>query len=421
MTPRDSNRRRAVITGIGAVTPIGLTAEETWKNSLAGKNGTGPITYFDVSQYDTKIAAEVKGFDPLNYMDKKTTNRMDLFTQYAMAAAEMALKQSGLVLEQEDLTRIGVVYGSGIGGMWTWHRQMQIMYEQGGPRHISPFFVPMMISDIAAGQISIRYGLKGPNYATTSACATSSHSIADALMLIQRGDAELIFAGGSEAAITPMGLAGFTAMRALSTRNDEPQKACRPFDAKRDGFIMGEGGCLLIVEELEHARKRGAMILAELAGIGLTADAHHITAPAPGGEGAARSMRQCIADAGLTPADVHYINAHGTSTQYNDKAETEAIKTVFGDHAYKLFVSSTKSMTGHLLGAAGAAEAIFTVLAIARGIIPPTINYEFPDPDCDLNYVPNKPIETKVDVAISNTFGFGGHNASLLFRSYDEH
>lgn len=420
MTTRDDRKRRAVITGMGAVTPIGLTTEETWKNCIAGKNGVGPITSFDVSQYDTKIAAEVKGFDPLNHMDKKTANRLDLFTQYAMAAAEMALKQSAINLEKEDCTRIGVVFGSGIGGMWTWHRQMQVMYEDGGPRHISPFFVPMMISDIAAGQISIRYGLKGPNYATTSACATSSHAIADALMLIQRGDADVMFTGGSEAAISPMGVAGFNAMKALSTRNDEPEKACRPFDAKRDGFIMGEGGCLLILEELEHARKRGAKIYAELAGIGLTADAYHITAPAPGGEGAIRSMRLCINDAGLTPNDVEYINAHGTSTPYNDKSETEAIKAVFGDHAYKLHVSSTKSMTGHLLGAAGAIEAVFTVLTIANGIIPPTINYEFPDPDCDLNYVPNKALEKKVSIGISNTFGFGGHNASLLIRSLDE-
>ncbi len=411
---------RVVVTGMGAVTPLGLNVKDTWEGMLAAQNGVGPITSFDVSEYDTKIAAELKSFNPLDFMDKKSTNRMDLFTQYAVACAEMAVKDSGMNLEKVDRNRIGVVVGSGIGGMWTYHRQMQTIYETGGPHRISPFFVPMIIADIAAGYISMRYNLKGPNYATTSACATSSHAIADGLMLIERGDADIIFAGGSEAAICPMGIGGFNAMKAMSTRNNDPQKASRPFDAGRDGFVMGEGGGILVLEELEHAKNRGAQIHGELAGIGLTADAYHITAPAPGGEGAVRSMRLCIEDAGLRPEDVDYINAHGTSTPHNDKSETEAIKTVFGDHAKKLHVSSTKSMIGHLLGAAGAVEAIVTMLAVKNNILPPTINYEVPDPDCDLNYVPNKPVRKQVNFALSNTFGFGGHNATLLLKKYQE-
>lgn len=411
--------RRVVITGVGAVTPIGLNVQEFWKSMMAGKSGVGPITYFDASQYDTQIAAEVKGFNPLDFMDKKTINRMDPFTQFAIACAEMAVRDSGLDLAKNDLDRVGVIVGSGIGGMWTYHRQQQTVYETGGPHRISPFFVPMMIADIAAGYISMRFQVKGPNYATTSACATSSHAIADAVMLLQRGDADVFFAGGAEAAICPMGIGGFNAMKAMSTRNDEPQKASRPFDAQRDGFVMGEGGGILILEELEHAKKRGARIYAEVSGLGLTADAYHITAPAPGGEGAVRSMKRCIEDAGFKPEDVDYINAHGTSTPYNDKSETEAIKKVFGEHARKLHVSSTKSMTGHLLGAAGAIETIACVLAIMHGELPPTINYEFPDPECDLNYVPNKPIKKPVNVVINNTFGFGGHNASLLLKKYE--
>ena len=412
--------RRVVVTGMGVVTPIGIGLEEFWRNSLAGKSGAGKITQFDASQYDTQIACEVKNFNPLNFMDKKTTQRMDLFTQYAMAVAEMAVKDSCLNLEKEDRDRIGVIFGSGIGGMWTWHKQMQTVHDTGGPHRISPFFVPMMIADIAAGYISMRFQAKGPNYATTSACATSSHAIADAFMLIQRGNADIVFTGGSEAAVTPMGVGGFNAMKALSTRNDEPEKASRPFDAQRDGFVMGEGGGMLILEELEHARKRGARIYGEIGGMGLTADAYHITAPAPGGEGAIRSMKLCIQDAGLKPEEIDYINAHGTSTPYNDKSETQAIKAVFGDHAYKLHVSSTKSMTGHLLGAAGAVEAIVSVLTTYYDLIPPTINYEFPDPECDLQYVPNKHLQKTVNIAVSNTFGFGGHNASLLFKKYRE-
>ncbi|MBI1805982.1 MAG: beta-ketoacyl-ACP synthase II [Ignavibacteria bacterium] len=415
-----NHRRRVVVTGMGVVTPIGLGIKEFWENSLKGVSGAAPIASFDASQYDTKIACEVKGFNPLDFMDKKLTNRMDLFTQYAIACAEMAVKDSCLNLEAENREQIGVIFGSGIGGMWTWHKQMQTVHETGGPHRISPFFVPMMIADIAAGYISMRFQVKGPNYATTSACATSSHAVSDAFMLIQRGDADIIFTGGSEAAITPMGVGGFNAMKALSTRNDAPEKASRPFDAQRDGFVMGEGGGMLVLEELEHAKKRGARIYGEIVGIGLTADAYHITAPAPGGEGAIRSMRQCLKDAGLKPEEVDYINAHGTSTPFNDKSETQAIKAVFGGHAYTLHVSSTKSMTGHLLGAAGAVEAIVSVLTLYHNMIPPTINYEFKDPDCDLNYVPNTCIQKEVNVAVSNTFGFGGHNASLVFKKYQE-
>ncbi|MBI1804209.1 MAG: beta-ketoacyl-ACP synthase II [Ignavibacteriae bacterium] len=420
MSTSNHKPRRAVVTGLGAVTPIGQTAEEFWKNALAGKSGAGPITQFNATQYDTKIACEVKRFDPLNFMDKKSVNRMDLFTQYAMAVAEMAVKDSRMNLEKEDRERIGVIFGSGIGGMWTWHKQMQTIHETGGPHRISPFFVPMMIADIAAGHISMRYGAKGPNYATTSACATSGHAIADAFMLIQRGNADVMFTGGSEAAITPMGIGGFNAMKALSTRNDEPEKASRPFDAQRDGFVMGEGAGMIILEEIEHARKRGARMYGEVIGIGMTADAYHITQPAPGGEGAIRSMRLALKDAGVQPEEVDYINAHGTSTLFNDRSETQAIKAVFGKHAYKLHVSSTKSMTGHMLGAAGAVEAIICILSMYHDQVPPTINYDFPDPECDLNYVPNQLISKTVNIALSNTFGFGGHNASLLFKKLRE-
>ncbi|MBI5475293.1 MAG: beta-ketoacyl-ACP synthase II [Ignavibacteriales bacterium] len=418
MNGHSNKQRRVVVTGMGAVTPIGLSVSEYWQNAVAGTNGVGMITYFDTTQYDTKIAAELKGFNPLNFLDRKEINRMDPFARYAMACASMAIKDSEIDLEKIDRDRAGVIFGSGIGGMLTWHQQMEVYYNGGGPQRISPFFVPMMIADIAAGHISMRYKLRGPNYATTSACATASHAIADAFMLIQRGNADIMLSGGSEAAITPMGIGGFNAMKALSTRNDKPEKACRPFDAQRDGFIMGEGSAVLILEELEHAIKRGAKIYGEIGGIGLTADAHHITAPAPGGEGAVRSMRLAIQDAGLKPEQVDYINAHGTSTEFNDKSETQAIKTVFGEHAYKLHVSSTKSMTGHLLGAAGAIEAIVTILAVQNDIMPPTINYEFPDPECDLNYIPNKSVKKELNVAISNTFGFGGHNATLLMKKF---
>ncbi len=414
----NGKKRRVVITGMGAVTPIGNTLEEYWASLLAGKSGAAPITYFDASDYDTKFAAEVKKFDPLKYMDRKMVQRCDLFTQFALGAADMAIKDSGLNLDTENRERIGVVVGSGIGGMWTYHRQQETMYETKGPHRISPFFIPMLISDIAPGRISMKYGLKGPNYATTSACATSSHAIGDAFILIQRDDADVMVTGGAEASICPMGIGGFNAMRALSTRNDAPEKASRPFDQGRDGFVMGEGSGVLVIEELEHALKRGARIYAELGGIGFTADAHHITEPAPGGEGATRAMRMAMKDAGVLPTEVDHVNTHGTSTPPGDKAETSAIKTVFGEHAYKLAVNSTKSMIGHLLGAAGAVEAVATVMSVFSNKVHPTINYETPDPECDLNYIPNQAKDWEVKVAISNTFGFGGHNASLLFKKY---
>lgn len=412
--------KRVVVTGLGVVTPIGLTVSEFWQSMMESKSGAGPITYFDASKYDTKFACEVKGFDPLKYLDRKSVQRMDLFAQFAMAAAAQAVEDAGMDFEKLDKDRVGVVVGSGIGGMWTYQKQQENLFSDGGPGHISPFFIPMMISDIAAGNISIRYRLRGPNYATTSACATSGHALANAAMLIERGDADVMITGGSEAAVCPMGIGGFNSMKALSTLNDDPARASRPFDAKRDGFVMGEGGGILILESYDHAVKRGARILAELSGLGLTADAYHLTQPAPGGEGAVRAMKLSIEDARLNVEDIDYINAHGTSTPFNDKNETEAIRTVFGEHANKLHVSSTKSMTGHQLGAAGSVEAIATILAIINDTIPPTINYEFPDPECDLNYVPNKPIKKTVNAAISNTFGFGGHNACLLFTKFRE-
>lgn len=414
------NFPKVVVTGMGAVTPIGNNLTEYWNALKEGKSGGAPITKFDASDFKTKFACEVKDYDPTLHINAKEAQRMDLFTQYAISSAAMAVEDAGINFDELDKERIGVIIGSGIGGMWTYHHQQQNLYERGGkPDRISPFFVPMLISDIAAGHVAIRWGLKGPNYATVSACATSSHSLADALMILQRGDADVMVAGGSEAVVCPMGVGGFNAMKALSTRNEDPSRASRPFDKDRDGFVIGEGSGILILETEEHAKKRGAKIYCEFAGIGLTDDAFHITQPAPGGEGAVRSMRLAIKDAGLNPEDIDYINAHGTSTPFNDRNESLAIKTVFGDHAYNLAVSSTKSMTGHLLGAAGAIEAIATVLAMYNSKIPPTINYATPDPDCDLNYVPNNSIDKKVRAAISNTFGFGGHNASLCFKSYE--
>lgn len=412
---------RVVITGVGAVTPIGNTAAEFWAGMMEGRSGAAPITRFDASEFDTRFAAEVKNYDPLLVISRKEVQRMDLFAQFAMSAAVMAVENSGIDFEKTDRNRIGVVFGSGIGGMWTYHHQQQNLYERGGkPDRISPFFVPMLISDIAAGHIAIRYGLKGPNYGTVSACATSSHSIGDALMLMQRGMADVMLAGGSEAVICPMGIGGFNAMKALSTRNDDPSTASRPFDKDRDGFVMGEGGAILVLETLEHAMNRGATILAELSGIGFTDDAYHITQPAAGGEGAVRSMKLAIEDAGLVPEDIDYVNAHGTSTPFNDKSESAAIATVFGDHVKTMSVSSTKSMTGHLLGAAGAVEAIATTLAIVNGIVPPTINQITPDPDCTLDYVANAPKKREIRAALSNTFGFGGHNATLCFKAFSE-
>lgn len=412
--------RRVVVTGMGAVTPIGLSVKEFWTNALAGKSGIANITYFDTTQYDTKFGGELKGFDPLNYMDRKLAQRVDQYTQYALAASEEAIKDSALNLEAENKERIGVVFGSGIGGFKTFQNQAQNLFEAKGPHRISPFFIPMMIPDIAAGRISIKYGLKGPNYATVSACATASHAIGDSLMLIQRGTVDVMVCGGSEAGICEMGIGGFNALKALSTRNDAPEKASRPFEKDRDGFVMGEGGGVLVLEELEHAKARGAKIYAELAGMGFTGDAHHITEPAPGGEGAQRSMKMALADAGLSPTDIDYVNAHGTSTYYNDKYETNAIKTVFGDHASKLAVNSTKSMIGHLLGAAGVVGAIATVMSVVTDEIHPTINYVTPDPECDLYYVPNTSIKKTVNAAVCNAFGFGGHNATLAFKKFSE-
>jgi len=416
------NFPRVVVTGIGAVTPIGNTADEFWKSMMEGRSGADYLTRFDASEFDTKFACEVKNYDPLLHLHRKEIQRMDLFTQFAISSAEMAVSDSGINFENTNKERVGVVFGSGIGGMWTYHHQQQMLYERGGkPDRISPFFIPMLISDIAPGHIAIRWGLKGPNYATVSACATSSHAIGNAFMIIQRGMADMMVVGGSEAVLCPMGVGGFNSMKALSTRNDSPATASRPFEKDRDGFVMGEGGGVIIIETEEHALSRGAKIYAEIAGIGFTDDAFHITQPAEGHEGAVRSMRACLEDAKLKPQDVDYVNAHGTSTFHNDKNETAALKTVFGEHAIsgKLAISSTKSMTGHLLGAAGAIESIATVLAIQNGKIPPTINYFNQDPDCDLNFTPNKPIDKEVKVAINNTFGFGGHNASLLFKKYE--
>jgi 3-oxoacyl-[acyl-carrier-protein] synthase II len=415
-----ANKRRVVITGMGVITPLGHTVQEYWNSLLEGKSGAAPITSFDASNFETKFGCEVKGFDPLKYMDRKLSQRADHFTLYGIAACQEAIKDSGLNLEKEDCERIGVIFGSGIGGMRTYHKQFMNYVEAKGPRLISPFFIPMLIPDITAGRISMIYGLKGPNYATVSACATSSHAIGDASMHIQCGYADVMIAGGGEASICPMGVGGFNALKAISTRNDDPQKASRPFDKNRDGFVMGDGGGILILEELEHAIKRGAKIHAELAGIGFTGDAHHITEPAPGGEGAVRSMRIAIQNAGLTPADIDYINTHGTSTPVGDSSEAAAIKTVFGEHIKKVAINSTKSMVGHLLGAAGVVEAVATIMAIQKGKVHPTINYETPDPECDLNCTPNKGKDYKIDIAISNAFGFGGHNSTLLFRRYEE-
>jgi 3-oxoacyl-[acyl-carrier-protein] synthase II len=413
-------KRRVVVTGLGAITPIGLNVEEFWNGLISGKNGVDLITHFDTSKFDTTFAAEVKNFNPENYFDKKSIKRLDPFAQYAIAATVQAFDDSEINLERINRERAGVIYGSGIGGMETLQNEHWKYFESKTPQRMSPFFVPMMIADLAAGQISIRFGLKGPNYATTSACATSSHAISDAFMIIERGSADLMVCGGSEACITEIAMGGFNSMRALSTWNHRYLEASRPFDKDRNGFVMGEGAGSVILEELNHALSRGAKIYAEIAGVGLTGDAFHITAPSPGGEGAVRSMRIALQDANLKPEDIDYINAHGTSTIHNDVNETKAIKTVFGDHAYKLVINSTKSMTGHLLGAAGGIEAIATVLSIKNGLIPPTINLQFPDPECDLNYSALKSTTKNINAAITNTFGFGGHNASLLFKKFEE-
>jgi 3-oxoacyl-[acyl-carrier-protein] synthase II len=412
-------KNRVVITGMGVVTPIGNNVAEFWEGLTSGRSGAGPITHFDHSQHATHFACELKGFKVEDYIPLREAKRMDPFCHYAIAAADQALKDSKIDLEQVDRNRCGIVIGSGIGGIAIFEAQVR-EHDQGGPRRISPFFIPTMISDIAAGHISMKHKLKGINYSVTSACATGSHAIGIAMRHLQYGDADLILAGGAEGAITSLGLGGFNAMKALSTRNDDPARASRPFDLDRDGFVMGEGAGVLALETLDHARRRGARILAEVKGLGFTADAHHITAPAPEGEGAVRAMRMALNDAELNYQDVDYVNAHGTSTEYNDKTETQAIKTVFGEHVHKLNVSSTKSMTGHLLGAAGAVESAICVLAILNGVIPPTINYTTPDPECDLNVTPNRPVERKVRVTLNNAFGFGGHNACLIISAFQE-
>ncbi|MFS0864251.1 beta-ketoacyl-ACP synthase II [Fredinandcohnia sp. 179-A 10B2 NHS] len=410
-------KKRVVVTGLGTVSPLGNDTKTTWENAKNGVSGIGPLTRISIEGLPVKVAAELKDFNSEDFMDKKEARRMDRFTQYALAASYMAVKDANLTINDENAERVGVWIGSGIGGMETHEEQHKIFLEK-GYRRVSPFYVPMMIPDMAAGQVSIALGAKGINTCTVTACATGTNSIGDAFKVIQRGDADVMITGGTEAPLTNMSFAGFVSARAVSL-NPDPKTASRPFDMNRDGFVMGEGAGILVIEELEHALARGAHIYAEIVGYGATADAYHITAPAPGGEGGARAMRQAIADAGLQPSDIDYINAHGTSTDYNDKYETAAIKEVFGEHAYKLAVSSTKSMTGHLLGAAGGVEAIFSILAIEEGIIPPTINYETPDPECDLDYVPNESRKQEVKAALSNSLGFGGHNATLIFKKYE--
>jgi len=411
-------KRRVVITGIGAVTPVGNDAETTWKNIIAGVSGVGPVTRVNADEYPAKVAAELKDFNIEDFVEKKEARKMDRFTHYAVAASIMAVKDADLEINDDNADRIGVWIGSGIGGMETFEQQYENFLKR-GYRRVSPFFVPMLIPDMATGQVSITLGARGFNSCTVTACATGTNSIGDAFKVIQRGDADVMVSGGAEAPITKMSFAGFCANTALST-NQDPLKASRPFDKNRDGFVMGEGAGIVVLEDLEHAKARGAKIYAEIVGYGATGDAYHITAPAPEGEGGARAMKMALNDAGLNPEDIGYINAHGTSTDYNDKFETMAIKNVFGEHAYKVAVSSTKSMTGHLLGAAGGIEAIFTALAIKDGVLPPTINYETPDPECDLDYVPNEARRQEVQAAISNSLGFGGHNATIALKKYTE-
>lgn len=410
---------RIVITGMGAITPLGKNAPSTWAAMVEGRSGVGLITHFDTEGFDTRIAAEVRGYEPTDYFSAKEARRMDRTTQFAVIAALEAVASAGIRIGPENAERIGVIAGTGIGGIGTLSEQFDVLRER-GPSRVSPLLVPMMIADTPAGMISLATGAKGPNYGVVSACATSGHCIGDAMETIRRGDADMMIAGGAEAGIVPIGVAAFNSMKAISTRNDDPDHASRPFDAERDGFVMAEGGAMLLLESLESAQQRGAEILAEVLGHGDSADAYHITAPAPGGEGAVRSMKMALLRSHLTIEDVDYINAHGTSTPLNDRAETEAIKALFGERAYKVPVSSTKSMTGHLLGAGAAAEAIACIMAIRTGIIPPTINYSVPDPDCDLDYVPNKARPQVVHHALSNTFGFGGHNNSLVFARFNE-
>jgi 3-oxoacyl-[acyl-carrier-protein] synthase II len=410
--------RRVVVTGVGLVCGCGIGTEEVWRNLLAGKSGIGPITQFDASAFDCRIAGEVRDFDPLKWVEKKELKKMGRFIQLALAASDFAMRMAGLEVKPEYATATGVYIASGIGGFDIIERE-HLKFLQGGPGKISPFFIPGAIVNLASGHVSIRYGAKGPNSATATACSASAHAIGDAFKIIQRCDAEVMIAGGSEAAITPMGVGGFAAMRALSTRNDEPERASRPFDAQRDGFVVGEGAGVLILESLEFAERRGAKIIAEVAGYGMSGDAYHITQPAEGGDGAYRVTLATLKDAKISPNEVSYVNAHGTSTPIGDAIETEALKRVFGERAKKVPVSSTKSMTGHLLGGAGGLEAGISVLALRDQILPPTINYENPDPACDLDYVPNKARKAEVVYALSNSFGFGGTNASLLFKRWD--
>ena len=410
--------RRVVITGIGMVSALGIGTRETWAGLLAGQSGVGRVTRFDVTAYAAQIAAEVKGWDPLNWIEKKDIKKMDLFIQYAIAASQFAVDDAALTITPQNAADIGVFIGSGIGGFITIEREHEALLN-GGPRKVSPFFIPSAIINLASGQVSIRFGAKGPNLATCTACSASAHAIGESFEIIKRGDASAMIAGGSEAAITPMSQGGFSQLRALSTRNDQPEKASRPFDKDRDGFIIGEGAGVVILEELEFAQARGAHIYAEIVGYGSTADAYHMTAPSEDGDGARRAMAMAIRKAGIRPEDVDYVNAHGTSTPYNDKLETLAIKNCFGEHARKLAISSTKSMTGHLLGGAGGLEAGITALAVQEGVIPPTINLDNPDPECDLDYVPHTKRELSIRYALSNSFGFGGTNATLLFKKYE--
>ncbi|MDX6444554.1 MAG: 3-oxoacyl-[acyl-carrier-protein] synthase [Blastocatellia bacterium] len=412
-------KRRVVVTGIGMVTPLGNTVEATWSALMAGKSGAGPITKFDTSGFPVRFACEVKDFDPLKYVVKKDARKMGAFTHYAIAASDEALADSGLKITADNAETIGTYISSGIGDFWGIERE-HIKLLRGGPRAVSPFFIVSVLANMAAGQVSIRNGAKGPNSSTSTACAAGNHAIGDSFKIIQRGDAVAMICGGAESTITPMTMAGFAAMRALSTRNDEPERACRPFDRERDGFVVGEGAGIMILEELEHARQRGAHIYAEIVGYGATADAYHMTAPDETQSGVIRAMQRAMRDADASPEEIGYINAHGTSTPLGDKGETLAVKKAFGAHAYELAISSTKSMTGHLLGAAGGIEAVFTTLAIHREKLPPTINYNTPDPDCDLDYVPNEPREARVEYALTNGFGFGGTNAALVFRRFEE-
>lgn len=408
---------RVVVTGIGLVTPIGLDRKSTWDSLIEGKSGIDYISLFDAEGYESRIAGEVNEFDATAALGRKEAKRLDRFSQFACVAALEALEHANLNMEKEDVDRVGVLIGSGVGGITTITDQHKILLQK-GPKRVSPFLVPMMLGDMASGQVSMMIGAKGPNFSTVSACATGADSIGEALEMIRRGRADVVIAGGTEAAVCEIGVAGFNSCMALSTRNEDPQGASRPFDSGRDGFVLGEGAGLIVLESLKHAEQRGANILAELSGYGASSDAHHVTQPHPEGEGAARAMKWAIEDAGIAPDKVDYINAHGTSTPLNDKYETIAMKRMYGDHAYKLAISSTKSMTGHLLGAAGGIEAAFTVLAIKDGVVPPTINLDDPDPDCDLNYVPNNAIKQTVNVAMSNSLGFGGHNASLVFKRF---